>query len=253
MRTQAYKAKFNPAKAGLPSLRKKLEENRNKIEKLKTEISIIDPESIIKKYDAFQENIQKLHFKINELRKNRKAKSGLFATIFGETEITPEASAEIEKIENDIKVLSNMQCALNVDKARMQVASKNEIMRRSQYEEILLFYIEKHERKKEKLTNLKLKAAQNAKERRIMAAAIKRGVEITKNCPYCEVEIAESGHIDHIYPVSKGGQSVLRNMIFVCSSCNLKKGGLTLNAFIQKYSLDRYAIEKTLDSLGKEY
>jgi 5-methylcytosine-specific restriction endonuclease McrA len=63
----------------------------------------------------------------------------------------------------------------------------------------------------------------------------------------------DGGHVDHIYPISKGGHSVETNMVKVCGDCNLKKGSLTLREFIAKYKLDRDAIERRLDELGKKF
>ena len=63
----------------------------------------------------------------------------------------------------------------------------------------------------------------------------------------------KDAHADHIYPVTRGGQSTERNMIFVCQSCNLKKGDKTLNAFIRTAKLDRDFIEGNLDKLDKDY
>ena len=57
----------------------------------------------------------------------------------------------------------------------------------------------------------------------------------------------------HIYPVSKGGRSTLRNMVYVCGSCNVRKGTLTLVGFIRKFDLDREEIERRLRDLGKEW
>jgi len=60
-------------------------------------------------------------------------------------------------------------------------------------------------------------------------------------------------HADHIYPVSKGGQSRAENMVNVCAQCNSKKSDLTLSTFIEQNGLDRVRIERNLNSLGKEF
>lgn len=42
-------------------------------------------------------------------------------------------------------------------------------------------------------------------------------------CAYCGIE-AKIVHIDHVIPISRGGQSTLENMVVACRSCNLSKG-----------------------------
>ena len=75
---------------------------------------------------------------------------------------------------------------------------------------------------------------------------------VNEHCPYCGEFISEA-HIDHIYPVAKGGLSTTKNMVRVCSICNMKKKDLTLSQFIRKYKLDREFIEGNLDLLNKAY
>lgn len=73
------------------------------------------------------------------------------------------------------------------------------------------------------------------------------------SCPYCnkpeELTVAEA---DHIYPISKGGLSVLQNMILICKSCNSKKSNKTLRRFAAQQSLDYEEICTRLDLLGKD-
>ncbi len=44
-------------------------------------------------------------------------------------------------------------------------------------------------------------------------------------CRYCNKQILDYAdlHIDHVYPVRKGGQTRLNNLITACLSCNMKK------------------------------
>jgi 5-methylcytosine-specific restriction endonuclease McrA len=80
---------------------------------------------------------------------------------------------------------------------------------------------------------------------------MKKQLTKSKRCPYCLGSLADS-HVDHIFPVSKGGLSIESNLVFVCADCNTKKRNLTLRAFAVKFRLDREAIEKRLLKLGKD-
>jgi hypothetical protein len=49
-------------------------------------------------------------------------------------------------------------------------------------------------------------------------------------CAYCQTSEANSGiplTIDHVYPLSKGGENVLENLCLACRPCNEFKAGLT--------------------------
>lgn len=52
---------------------------------------------------------------------------------------------------------------------------------------------------------------------------------------------------------AKSGLSTTKNMVRVCSKCNIKKKDLTLNQFIKKYNLNRNLIESNLEALNKIY
>ena len=82
---------------------------------------------------------------------------------------------------------------------------------------------------------------------------IQTQIEKFPSCPYCFGEIGDVPHADHIYPVAMGGLSIVKNMVYVCSTCNSKKRDYTLREFIEKNDLDRERIEKTLKTLGKKY
>jgi len=76
-------------------------------------------------------------------------------------------------------------------------------------------------------------------------------------CPYCELKFESSSlnsnvQLDHIYPVSKGGHSVIENLVFICSECNSKKSDLTLAIFCSKVNLDRDKVTNNLLKLGKD-
>ena len=51
-------------------------------------------------------------------------------------------------------------------------------------------------------------------------------------CVYCEVELGDNFHIDHITPLSRGGPNVAKNIQLLCPSCNLKKHAKTHDEFL---------------------
>lgn len=58
-------------------------------------------------------------------------------------------------------------------------------------------------------------------------------------CGYCGVK-SGNGHVmtwDHIHPKSKGGEDSWLNSITACTSCNSKKGNLTLAEAESKYGM----------------
>ena len=112
--------------------------------------------------------------------------------------------------------------------------------------------IELKQNKNQQIENIKGIAARSLNKTRQIANKIKINMEINNNCPYCEQPIVEV-HVDHIFPVAKGGLSTTKNMVRVCSKCNIKKKDLTLNQFIKKYNLNRNLIESNLEILNKIY
>jgi 5-methylcytosine-specific restriction endonuclease McrA len=110
----------------------------------------------------------------------------------------------------------------------------------------------------EKREEKEAKVAAFDNKTRILSSSIKRKLtnqlNIYSKCPYCQnhIDIA-TAHADHIYPVSKGGLSVTKNMVFVCSSCNLAKGQLTLRTFLKKNEFNEKVTYEILERLSKEF
>jgi 5-methylcytosine-specific restriction endonuclease McrA len=73
------------------------------------------------------------------------------------------------------------------------------------------------------------------------------------HCPYCGGDYGHEPHADHIYPVSRGGLSIIENMVLVCNRCNLKKADRTLREFILQVGTDRSLVETNLQRLGKVF
>lgn len=51
-------------------------------------------------------------------------------------------------------------------------------------------------------------------------------------CFYCDGSL-DNYHIDHIIPLSKGGEHQLHNLVLSCPTCNLKKGNKDPEEFIE--------------------
>ena len=92
---------------------------------------------------------------------------------------------------------------------------------------------------------------------RELAEEVKREIKSQLNkfkvCPYCEGDLGDVPHADHIYPVSKGGLSTKENMVYICQSCNSSKSDKTLNVFIKSKGLDRDKVEGNLELLEKDF
>lgn len=51
-------------------------------------------------------------------------------------------------------------------------------------------------------------------------------------CKLCGVRLGVDRHLDHIQPKSRGGRNVMSNFQFLCPTCNLSKGALTNEEFL---------------------
>jgi 5-methylcytosine-specific restriction endonuclease McrA len=76
-------------------------------------------------------------------------------------------------------------------------------------------------------------------------------VNKTSNCPYCNVELDDSAQFDHVYPVSEGGLSTIKNMIWCCSACNAAKSNKGLITFLQERGFSVADVSARLKALGK--
>lgn len=53
-------------------------------------------------------------------------------------------------------------------------------------------------------------------------------------CCYCETQLHQSYHIEHIVPLSRGGSNSPENIALACASCNSRKASRTLMEFLPR-------------------
>lgn len=56
----------------------------------------------------------------------------------------------------------------------------------------------------------------------------------TKVCYWCGIKCAESYHIDHYHPLSRGGKHEIENLVIACPTCNVRKNAKDPYEFAQK-------------------
>lgn len=93
-------------------------------------------------------------------------------------------------------------------------------------------------------------AAADSKIRK-RVTSLKSIVKKTKDCPYCGADLGAEPHLDHIYPVTKGGLSIVENLIWCCSTCNGLKSDKGLMQFLKEQGLPMEQTLTRLHSLGK--
>lgn len=55
-----------------------------------------------------------------------------------------------------------------------------------------------------------------------------------KGCKYCDRKMTLKNMVcDHIVPLTKGGESTVKNLQLICKSCNTRKGPLNEKDFIE--------------------
>jgi HNH endonuclease len=145
---------------------------------------------------------------------------------------------------------------LNVNGSRMLVS-----LGESTLDEVNIL-IELHrsriEKQKELILDIKARAATKELETRKLAQNLRRKLNaqltIADCCPYCAGRLSlNDAHLDHIYPVSKGGQSRPKNLVLVCSSCNMKKRNSMLRLFIEEQGFSEREVYNRLIALSKEF
>lgn len=93
------------------------------------------------------------------------------------------------------------------------------------------------------------KAAALDKRTRKHARANAYKVMKTEKCPYWGGPLGDEPHLEHIYPVAKGGLSIVQKMVYACASCNSKKSDKGLIEFLDQAGFNVLVVLRTL--MGK--
>ena len=118
-------------------------------------------------------------------------------------------------------------------------------------------------KRKTKEGRLKAQAAQTAEQQRSFADTFRnpdnfqKQLSVYPRCPFCSKDfktkkLTSAVHLDHIYPVSKGGHSVADNLVFICSDCNAAKSDTTLAKFCHEADYDHRVVVERLLNLDKD-
>jgi 5-methylcytosine-specific restriction endonuclease McrA len=202
--------------------------------------------------------------KLEAVRSHPASRKHAFRAFFSGSPFTEQAQQQMGALQSliDSKLSAIPQ---DDDRAIWLVTYEISQLRKAiaEYESALAPHIKREERRKEEqrkkqvqkqqIEELRAAAASSHEKTRELGARVRNRLAKQSQCPYCGGALGPSPHADHIYPVSKGGRSVERNMVMVCASCNIKKAHLTLSAFIKTYQLNRDEIEARLTVLEKDF
>lgn len=71
-----------------------------------------------------------------------------------------------------------------------------------------------------------------------------------KVCRWCGVDCEDDYHIDHVYPLAKGGEHRVSNLAIACPSCNIKKSAMLPEDFCARNGLNFVEIERHRCDVG---
>ena len=55
-----------------------------------------------------------------------------------------------------------------------------------------------------------------------------------KHCFWCDADCEAAFHVDHVYPLSRGGGHVASNLVIACPTCNLRKQAMLPEAWLDR-------------------
>jgi 5-methylcytosine-specific restriction endonuclease McrA len=246
-------SKVNIGKMSLTTLRSKRTIAEKRIEELRAGlVSEAQIKAELEKIKNYKSEISKLNDVIFFQRQRREISTGWMGAIF-KKEVIPKSA--LDSIEISSRKIQGLEVDVKKSEAIIsgQAYTKKRIENGLAWLERLNSRIQILENKETKQQSLRNKAAESTKQKRLIAKGVKKSLADNEDCPYCGLILLTNIHADHIYPLAKGGESTKKNMVLVCAECNSKKGSLTLQAFIKKYSLNRDVIEDRLSALGKDF
>ena len=155
-----------------------------------------------------------------------------------------------------------LRLAIEIPKARPAISLLKAVWDKSVKHKARIVFLEKKlrdaslkldalSRFESKHGNAFAKAAAVDKVTRQRGAGLKRIVPRTSQCAYCEGPLGADANLDHIYPVAKGGLSIVENLVWCCVACNSAKSDKGLMTFIQKRGIDVTQVLNRLSDMGK--
>jgi len=245
-------------KTGVKNIDEFLSEIRgqiNTLEKIQDNYKFIE-EANKEKREQYLRPVQELWSKVREIERSSENR-----TLWGWGGLDKESTLKVDKLKKQISLMKEPeQLSNSIEwgyKQKQELFDLKEI-RKLANEKLRASNKQEKERlskenEKQKRNEVRARIAGYEGKTREVAFSIKKELEVTEKCPYCNNFIGKSPHADHIYPVSKGGNSNKNNMIYVCKECNMKKSDLTLREFIKKAGFNRDEVEERLECLGKSF
>lgn len=185
-----------------------------------------------------------------------KSDKGILRKIFKKSydKDAAEIMWKIQQYRNNLKTISSLIIKMEISKTKLRNLIR--AYKKIGDLEARLSYVqkkqnqEKHEFEKHELVYAK--AAAHDSKARTLAAQVRSKVVLNEICPYCGEDLGKSPHLDHIYPVSRGGLSTKDNLVFCCQNCNLSKSDKGLLEFISFKNFDTAAVFNRLSKMGKK-
>lgn len=59
-----------------------------------------------------------------------------------------------------------------------------------------------------------------------------------KRCFWCDTDCDGAYHVDHIYPLARGGKHEAPNLVISCPTCNLRKQAMAPEVWIERILLE---------------
>lgn len=66
-------------------------------------------------------------------------------------------------------------------------------------------------------------------------------------CAFCGTSLKDNKTIEHLQPISRGGNNQKYNIVWLCKHCNCQKGALTYSEYVDKY--ERWELIDVLDDI----